>query len=105
MEESQGHTEEMPDADEEVEEPSHDVVDSVEIHIEEVEIEAEEVEQVAETEPAAPAGEEETGQQPAPGDSEESDGPIGPRRTLRVSAHQPTYLRIATCICVDTNDL
>jgi hypothetical protein len=83
MEESQGHTEEMPDAGEEVEEPPHDVVDSVEIHMEEVEVEQGEVEEAEETEVVVPA-DEEPGEQPEPQESEEDEGPVGPRRTLRV---------------------
>lgn len=98
MEESQSHTEDMAENDGDAEEQLPiDVVDSVELHVEGAEeAEEEQDEQPVESEVAGPATDE-AGGQPVPDQSDESDGPVGPRRALRVSA--TAFYRTACSVC------
>jgi hypothetical protein len=84
---TQAEAADEPEEEEEAEAPPHDVVDSVEIHVTEAEV----VEEAADAgEPMeaedAPAVEEPAGDDEfRVAESDDSDGPVGRRRTLRVS--------------------
>ena len=99
MEQSQEGTQAADDAaEEEAEEPPHDVVDSVEIHVEDAGAaeEGAELDKILETDIIEPAEEaeaaaeadaedaEEGGRQLQAEPTDDSDGPVGRRRTLRV---------------------
>lgn len=95
MEQSQEGTQQDDEdeaGEEAAEKPAHDVVDSVEIHVEEAEevedAEVAEPEPILETDTPAPAEEGEAEvpviEEPQVHGTDDSDGPVGRRRTLRV---------------------